>query len=781
MIAVFPSDFASEDLQPFLAAAAKLKIEVELNAITVNEMTLDEAICTELEDNPDHPVILLSGPETWAWAGLKTITNKSLGFSYWYSCVRLITIPLMTEILYRPAKFIDLMEALRNAVLFPVECPVNVDIMDDKPRLEPWMDEVKTEIRRIIRRGGRFTKEELDVISAHVPMNLWTPLKKTPKVLYVTTQSSPSLIEQMFLDIFEAKNVAIDLETNGYSPFTNGILCIAIGTSTNNAYIIAADLLQSDDFCTRLRHLFTKEDINWVCHNAKFDCRFLLNHRRIKACPKVKHDTMIMHYVLDERLGTHGLKQLACSKLGAPDYEGYVHALIPSQETSYQYVPRRVLFEYAALDVCYTLALLERMQQELSQGDPCLQEIYSFLVEATNAFVEIENNGILVDKEAVHAAIESFGKEISERYALLAELVGPEFNPRSPKQVASYLYDACQMQEIRLFRNHKPRSTSREALDKLAAIYPDNKFLKLLTDIRSLEKLLSTYVHPILEKVNPYNGRLYTDFKLHGTVTGRLASSKPNLQNVPRTTKNKWAAVIRNFFVAGEGRTIVGCDYKGAELRVATCFAEEPVWRDAFLHDRDLHAEVCLKIFGPGWTKENRMIAKMLNFGLLYGRGASSIATERNMTQDAAQAIVRSYFEAVPMIAKHLQWIKNETRIKWELTTPFGRKRRFGFVTKQNFGAISPQAANFRVSSTSSDCCLRAALDMHYWCKANPQYDAKVLLTVHDSVYVECPIEHADTVQEILEIVMEAAPKSKGLTYVPFTVDAHQAYRWGQH
>lgn len=768
-------DLEAFDPRPVIKVATELKIETEAEVLDVMNTSIEEAL--ELAKQGDDALVLC-GTHCTHWAGITVKNPKDLiAHTFWREGVRLIAAPDLNALDLIPHLYIDLKESINNALFFPVPCPSPVDVLDAKVSPEPWMNEVKSAIREAKKKGSAFTLEDLTNISRAVPEKLPTLLNWQPKVTIVdSTTTLAAIIEKSMKNV----TTSIDLETNGFDPFKNGILCIAIGLSHTEAAIITPPLLRDPGAIKMIREWFGCEDVEWVCHNAKFDCRFLMNNRYIQMAPPVKHDTMLLHYVLDERLGTHGLKRLSRVKLGAPDYEGYLHALLPSQETSYQYIPRKILYEYAALDVCYTLQLLTRLQTELSQGWSELSRLYAFIIEAANAFIEIENYGLLVDQKLVNQAWVDFEEEIDDKLQQLKDIVGDQnFNPKSSKQVASYLYDTLGLEEVRLFRNHKARSTAREAIDKLYALHPDVQFLQTLVDMRSVQKLHSTYVVPVKEKTTA-QGRLHTDFMFHGTVTGRLASSKPNLMNVPRTTKNKYAKTIRNFFVAAPGNVYVGCDYSGMELRIATQFAEEPVWRDAFVAGRDLHAEVSSRLFGPNWTPEHRMIAKMLNFGLLYGRGADSIATERGIPLREAENIVKAYFAAVPMIARYLNWVKNEARTKGVLTTPVGRMRRFGYITKQNFGRVSSQAANYRVQSTASDCCVRAAIDMHNWSKENPEIEAKVLLLVHDFIMVECPEQHQELVSERLKFYMKNAPISLfNATYVPFETDHHVATSWG--
>jgi len=599
------------------------------------------------------------------------------------------------------------------------------------------------------------------------------PILNPPSVegTNIVVGNDQTLLEQLALHVAGQDICAIDVETTGFNAERNSLLCISIGITETQSYVLTPESWTHNP---ELVNLILSEG-NWVLHNAKFDTHFL---RKLEPTFTYSNDTLLMHYLLDERPGVHGLKYLSSTRLALPDYESELLAYLPRKGASYDNIPSDVLYRYAGQDAQYTLRLYHQLQREMEDDQHAhhILRAYDFLINAQKALGEIESHGFVIDKDALQELEFFLGDTLLDLEQQLDSIV-PGINPRSPKQVGNYLYDQQNYQEVKLFRNHKPRSTSREALEKLQVLYPDDTFIPTLLTYRDAKKIMSTYVLPVEQAIDP-DGRLRTDFKLHGTVTGRLSSSKPNLQNVPRPTKNESARMIRNLFMADEGNVLVGADYSQAELRIAAMFSKEESMRQVWASGRDLHTETTIDLFGEDWKPEDRMIAKMLNFGVVYGRTAGSISVERGISIGDANRLMNKFFSSKPRLRDWLTKTRNEAVQNGYQITPVGRVRRFGLVTPDNEWRIRNQAANFPISSSASDCCLQAAVDMHEWCKA--QNMGQVLLLVHDSIYVECKEADAERVGGQLVHFMRSAPlKLLNDDWIPMDAEAHAAKRWG--
>lgn len=569
-----------------------------------------------------------------------------------------------------------------------------------------------------------------------------------------------------------------DIETSGFNPRTDRILCISIGYNGSGSWVLTEDSWNDSRKVAIWQKLFSNPDIHWVAHNGKFDIRFIRHH--LGVVPYLRHDTMLLHYILDERIGTHGLKLLCSTRLALPDYEAELHKYLRRKADSYDTIPKPVLYKYAGQDTCFTYRLYDQLMREIKDSPfyANLWQAYGFVMEASNVLGDIETHGFVMDRQALDAVEHTLTAQCEAAEAQLAEIVGTtEFNPRSPKQVAAYLYDICRFDEVKLFRNKKKRVTSAEALKKLLLEHPKDAFLQTLLHYRETKKILSTYVIAVREAIDD-DGRLRTDFKIHGTVTGRLSSSKPNLQNIPRPKKNESAKLIRNLFTVPEGSVIVGADYSQAELRVVAVFSGEEWMRNVWLSGTDLHTMTCLDLFGNTYTSEDRMIAKMLNFGVVYGRTAGSIAVERGISMLEATRLYNKFFDSKPKLRKWLDETRDLAESQGYLITPVGRMRRFDIFTADNTWRQLNQSANFKVSSTASDCCLLAAMRLHYWLRETGK--GQILLLVHDSIYVECRKEWAAEVSAKLEeCMLDAGRFILGTDWIELAVDTHVATRWG--
>lgn len=584
-------------------------------------------------------------------------------------------------------------------------------------------------------------------------------------------------VEKYFVS---GREYVVDIETTGFDPYNDDILLVAISLDASRAFIFPEPLLRDPTQAAALRNLLHR-DCRWVFHNGKFDVRFLRNHTTLRVTPVIAEDTMLLHYTLDERRGTHGLKELCQRMLGIPDYEAQLHATLPSKKSSYRLAPTKVLQAYAAKDVCFTLRLLGRLRRQLEHDPlaPGIIKAYYFLVQSENDLVPIEDNGIFIDVAQAQALQVEFQALCDSLEGRMKEITrDPNFNPRSPKQVGAFMYDVMKVPTVRLFRKQIDRSTNAETVEKLKALYPDNEFLQVLSRYRSIHKILSTYVGPMVDMRNP-DGRLRTTFMLHGTVTGRLASQEPNLMNIPRSTKNEWAGRIRHMVVAAPGHQLINCDFSQAEMRVLAQLSRDPFLVDTYAAGRDLHTETTIMLFGEGWKKEDRMIAKMLNFGLVYGRTAHSISTERGIPLAQAQGLMDRFFERMPFVSSWIDGIREQAINQGFLQLPTGRVRRFGLVTDKNRFPVSTEASNFPPSSISSDICLTAFRAIHHYLEQTGQ--GRALLMVHDSIIVEAKDDYVEIVTDMLQRCMrEAAIEILGPDSVPFEVDASVGRSWGE-
>lgn len=358
---------------------------------------------------------------------------------------------------------------------------------------------------------------------------------------------------------------------------------------------------------------------------------------------------------------------------------------------------------------------------------------------------------------------------------MLAELEDSKnagINIRSPIQVGDLLY-----RQLKL--GPEGWSTDADTLERL----PAHPVVDALKGYRGVHKLLSTFVTPINDKLDDI-GRVHTTFKLHGTTTGRLSSNKPNMQNIPRDKH------IRGQFIAPPGRALVDVDLAQAELRMLACLSGDQVMIDIFKSGISLHDEVAIYLFGKGFNKEQKMIAKNINFGIVYGIsphglmeqveiGAKLLGSEIHVTRKQAESWINGWYARFPEAAAFIQRCRNAPARGQTMVSFTGRKRRYGVVSFERLSNLQNEAANFPHQSGAHDITLMAGTEVSP--ELNLDYDSWIVNEVHDALITETPDDMSIIVPVAIKLIetLERIPKEWGLTEVPFKAEAEVGYAWG--
>jgi DNA polymerase-1 len=486
----------------------------------------------------------------------------------------------------------------------------------------------------------------------------------------------------------------------------------------------------------------------WICHNGKFDLAGL----RQFGTPVLYFDTMLASYVLDERPGVHSLGYLGVELLGTPDWKSVISQYVGKGD-SYALVPRDVLYRYNAYDVAVTWQLYEYYLAKLDEEG---RKLHDFLVQCSNALMHGEMGGLNVDIEYLDHLTDTYLERLGELEEHLKPWVD---NPRSPKQVK----EALELLKVKVADTRK--ETLRNALLKAKKDSEQEKFLQLMLTQRREQKLYGTYVKGTRKRL--YQDRVHPTLLLHGTTTGRLACRNPNLQNVPRESS------IRRLFVPGPGNVFVQADYATIELRVLATEAEEPFLRDLFNEGRDIHDEFSLKLFGPGFTKDQRVRTKAFVYGSAYGREPFSIAQEYKIPVAEAEAMYDSFMGSIPKVQEFRAEIKRKIlEDQDDLVTHFGRHRRFWLITDDNKKDVVKEGLAFIPQSTASDINLHSLIRLR-------SMGLDVRLPVHDSILVECSERDASDVGRVMAECMSDTAREVYSSYVPFPVDVEIGYSWG--
>lgn len=664
-----------------------------------------------------------------------------------------------------------------------------------------------------------------------------------PELTYEVPSTLKEAKEVWARVIEPADTVSIDLETYGFSPVSNPILCAGFcvleeDKKTGHAVIFDEALLGRQG-AWRLIESLLNGPKDKPLHNAKFDLQFFkvnLERRGLTYDPQAIHDTMLLNYALDERpmgkFKAHALEHLAAIRYDAPDYGIPMGKFLEEwagADAQRRKEMRLELHEYLAQDTYWTARLFPDLWNECMEEDEKLLDLYETLfIPGTLALAEVELHGLNVDVEMLETSLRGLKQRAARTLQRVRDASGIEdLNPNSPAQVKKLVYEDLGMTAERAMEalveqaeSHK-RVASRDAKEgaRSRGTYTDPKRLKesataapvlrmlargypehedLIEDIceyRNITKNAGAYIEGWLRRVDS-DGRLRGNFNLHGTATGRLSSSDPNLQNVPPASHT--GIPIRSAIVAPEGKVIIGADYKQLEVRVAAQLSQDPAMLELFESGRDVHGEISRAIYNMPAEKISqymRMLGKIVLFGLLYGRSPNSVATGpeqedivqrggRRQTPEEVEEFFGNLLDDWKVYAEWRRGLRDAAYEHGEVQLPSGRKRRFEFIPVTDGGAVGRRGLNTPVQGTASDVTLDALIRVQ---RILPE-GASVILTVHDAIYIECWEDDAEEVTELLRVAMEDSPFFAQLTgdevedphVVPLKADIKVARRWDE-
>lgn len=635
----------------------------------------------------------------------------------------------------------------------------------------------------LLRGGGNFKQFQMDlrysldlVREGEVAMKL--PNGSSYRVL--ETERDAHRFEEELHSLPDGTLVAKDIETTGFNYQTDRILCMGFQHTPKLITIVPGELIRPGMFQRRLRQ-------GW--HNGKFDMRFL----RYYGCSDafVDEDSMLLSYALNERRGIHDLDAAASDYLGSPNHKHMVDPYIKGtiidahtgkkRKRNYGDIPWDILVKYTALDLSDTYQLIELLKPQVME-DRHLRKFYTeHLLEGSEYLTKVEMNGMLTDDLYVarnHQRLigdQEVEKEILNKAA--REVIGHDLNPNSWQQVKALLYDGLKLAP-------STWSTDDDTLDKLLEMHPKQPVVESLKRYRRAAKLHGTYVKPLIkdrtsfetkkESVVYPDGRVHQTYLLHGTATSRLACRDMNVQNVPREP------LLRGQFIPRKGYGILEVDYSQAELRSLACLSGCPDLMGIFLSGKDLHVELSIFLFGPNFTKEDKMKAKTVNFGIVYGRTAPSIAEAFDVPIAEAQKWIDGWFARFPVAAQFIQKCRMAPVLEQTMITCFGNKKRPGVVSRDKLNDLQNESANFPHQSTASNLTVRAGIEL--FDPLRDDYDTHIINTVHDCIVTETPLDsdHIKMVANVIVQKMESiAPRYPGLNKVPFKAEPEFGLRWG--
>lgn len=597
------------------------------------------------------------------------------------------------------------------------------------------------------------------------------------QICYETVTTSEHL-HAWIARIRSAPLVAIDTETTSLDPMLARLVGISLATEPGAAcYIPLAhrgpdlpEQLPMQQVLALLQPWLEDPAAKKVLHNAKYDAHVFLNAGITLA--GIEHDTMLQAYVLEShrRVNMQELAQRWLGRSGVA-YEDLCGK--GAKQIGFDEVELDKAAHYASEDADFTLQLHQVLHPKIA-CDPGLLFIYALEVQVSAVLTTIERNGVAVDAQVLNRQSHELGVKLLELEQKAYESAGQPFNLNSPKQLGEILFQRMQLPVLRKTAGGAP-STDEDVLTRLAADYP---LPALLLEYRGLAKLKSTYTDKLPRMINPGTGRVHTRYSQASVITGRLASSDPNLQNIPvRTPEGRR---VREAFVASGGK-IISADYSQIELRVMAHVSEDDNLRQAFARGDDIHKATASEIFGVSLEQvsaEQRRAAKAINFGLIYGMGEFGLASNLGITRDAARSYIDRYFARYPGVAAYMEQTKRMARELGYVETVFGRRLWLPDLK----GAKGPRQAaaeraaiNAPMQGTAADLIKMAMVAVQGWLEAQ-RLKAQLVMQVHDELVLDVPDVEVDQVTEALPGLMCAV---EGLS-VPLVAEVGVGLNWEQ-
>ncbi|MGI8611108.1 MAG: DNA polymerase I, partial [Sphingomicrobium sp.] len=578
--------------------------------------------------------------------------------------------------------------------------------------------------------------------------------------------------------------VAVDTETDCIDCVVARLAGISLATAPNRACYIpvghsGADLysdaphqLDKALVLERLKPLLEDPAVLKIGHNLKYDW-VMFDKEGIAVAPF--DDTMLMSFDLDAGRHNHGLDELAKLHFDHECIAFKTVCGVGAKQITFDKVPLPQATQYAAEDSDITLRMWQRLKPRMAaEGSTQVYErVDKPLVSAVG---RMERRGVKVDRDYLAKLSGEFSKEITALEEKIYEAACGPFTIGSPQQLGHVLYERLGLKGGRKGKSGA-YSTDVTELERLAA--EGVSCAGLVLDWRQLTKLKNTYTDALQAQINPETGRVHTSFSLAVAQTGRLASTDPNLQNIPIRTEI--GRKIRDAFVAEPGHQLMSADYSQIELRLAAHMADVPPLKDAFASGADIHNLTAIELFGSD-DRESRNKAKTINFAILYGISSWGLAGRLGVSREEGQAIIDRYFERFPGIRNYIAQTLTFARENGFTKTLFGRKTHFPNISsrQQNLRQGSERAAiNAPIQGTSADLIKRAMARMDSALEAAGLEGVRMLLQVHDELVFEVPDGREEDAAAVIKTVMGSAAEPAIKLDVPLDVDVGWGSHWG--
>jgi len=576
--------------------------------------------------------------------------------------------------------------------------------------------------------------------------------------------------------------VAVDTETNSLNPNKANLVGISLSYSPGVACYIPLDhenekVLEKKIVLEKLKTILEDKSIKKIGQNIKFDYIIFL-HNQIKL--NSIEDTMLMSYVLDAGRHRHNMDNLSEIHLNHKTISFKEVTGSGKNQISFDKVPIKQATQYAAEDADVTFRLYILFKERLKQEK--LLKIYElFEKPMIDLLAKMEIQGVKVDSNFLNKLSKKFDIKIKELEKDIFKEAKKEFNIGSPKQLGEILYNELKIAALKKTKKGG-FATSASVLEDLA--FKGNKLPRDVLDWRQLTKLKNTYTDTLPEHLNEKTNRVHTSFLLAATTTGRLASSEPNLQNIP--IKSEDGKEIRRAFISEKNHCLVSADYNQIEMRILADIADVKELKKAFKNNEDIHSLTASQVFNISLNKvneETRRKAKAINFGIIYGISQYGLAKQISVSNQEADEFLKAYFKKFPEIKDYMNTTINFCRKSGYVNNIFGRRCYITGINDKNYNVRNFQeraAINAPIQGSAADIMRLAMIKINLGLEDNSGFKTKMLLQIHDELVFETPREEIEkTVSFIKKNMSDVSSNEHHRFSIPLTVDINSGNNWG--
>ena len=594
--------------------------------------------------------------------------------------------------------------------------------------------------------------------------------------------TDPEEIDSWIKEAEEVGEVAVDTETSSLDPHQADLVGVSLCSKIGKACYIpikhnSKKCINKEIVIKKLKPLLEDSSIKKIGQNIKFDFIVLFKHGIIISSME---DTMLMSYVLDAGKNRHNMDTLSEIHLGHKTISFKDLVGSGKKEINFSEVDVDKAKDYAAEDADITYRLYKKFYRSLKEEKMInIYEIFEKPMIKLLAFMEIE--GIKVDSKFLKSLSSKFEKKIERIQKEVFKISKKEFNIASPKQLGEILYNDLKIADLKKTKKGS-FATSASVLEDLA--FKGHKFPQLVLDWRQVSKLKNTYSDSLPEHINPRTNRVHTSFLLAATTTGRLASSDPNLQNIP--IKSEDGKDIRKAFVAEKDHVLISADYNQIEMRILADLADVKGLKKAFKNNEDIHSLTASQIFNVDIKKvdtDQRRKAKAINFGIIYGISQYGLAKQINVSNYEAEEFLNAYFTKFPEIKIYMDQTIKFCRKSGYVNNIFGRKSHFININDKNYNVRNFQeraAINAPIQGSASEIMRLAMIRLNKKLNEKKNQNLKILLQIHDELIFEAPKEDAKKISKIIIEEMTSVVNSDQHSFsIPLTVDLNIGDNWG--